>query len=212
MRKRDELNNPAGCMARARDDEMVFVLLGRDEDAPDTIWDWIARRIRRGKNRPDDAQILEAARCALIMEAEREPKAAGLDAAPAGEGEAMTGPTLTGLDLVRDQLSEAQRYTRSDPAAAKSPLMHATLDLTVDELWKDTRHAALVRRIAENLLIGAGCISAAPDVTEAYITGALWELGDLASRLRKDAEAEERDAELLEGYGPKGEGLDHDER
>jgi hypothetical protein len=81
--------------------------------------------------------------------------------------------------------------------------MHATLDLTVDELWKDTRHAALVRRIAENLLIGAGCISAAPDVTDAYITGALWELGDLASRLRKADEAEGRDAELLEGYGMK---------
>jgi hypothetical protein len=72
MRKRDELNNPDACMARARDDEMTFVLLARDEDAPGTIRDWIARRIRRGKNRPDDAQMLEAERCAQIMEAERE--------------------------------------------------------------------------------------------------------------------------------------------
>lgn len=72
MRKRDELNSPAGCMARARDDEMTFVLLARDADAPGTIRDWIARRIRRGKNQPDDAQILDAEECARIMEAERE--------------------------------------------------------------------------------------------------------------------------------------------
>lgn len=70
MRKRDELTSPNSCLARARDDEMVFVLLGRDEDAPDTIRDWIARRIRRGKNQPGDAQMVDAERCARIMEME----------------------------------------------------------------------------------------------------------------------------------------------
>jgi hypothetical protein len=70
MRKRDELTTPDSCLARARDDEMVFVLLGRDEDAPDTIRDWIARRIRRGKNQPGDPQMAEAERCARIMEME----------------------------------------------------------------------------------------------------------------------------------------------
>jgi hypothetical protein len=71
MRKRDELTNPQACMARARDDEMTFVLLARDEDAPDTIRDWIARRIRRGKNQPGDAQMVDAENCARVMEAER---------------------------------------------------------------------------------------------------------------------------------------------
>jgi len=71
MRKRDELNNPAGCMARARDDEMTFVLLGRDAAAPAAIRAWVAERIRLGKNRPDDPQIVEAEECARIMEAER---------------------------------------------------------------------------------------------------------------------------------------------
>ena len=72
MRKRDELTNPNGCMFRARDDEMTFVLLARDEDAPGTIRDWIARRIKSGKNKPGDPQMLEAERCAQIMENERQ--------------------------------------------------------------------------------------------------------------------------------------------
>jgi hypothetical protein len=71
MRKRDELNNEAGCMSRARDDEMTFVLLGRDMAAPVAIRAWIAERIRIGKNQPGDAQILEAEQCAKTMEFER---------------------------------------------------------------------------------------------------------------------------------------------
>ncbi len=74
MRKRDEMTNPAGCMAKARDDEMTFILLGRDEDAPATIRYWIRERIKRGKNQPGDAKILEAEECARIMECEREAK------------------------------------------------------------------------------------------------------------------------------------------
>jgi hypothetical protein len=69
MRKRDELTK--GCMAKAGDDEMTFVLLARDEDAPDTIRDWIRRRIARGKNQPGDAKLVEAEECARVMERER---------------------------------------------------------------------------------------------------------------------------------------------
>lgn len=72
MRKRDELSNPAGCMFRAKDDEMTFVLLGRDAAAPAAIRAWVAERIRLGKNRPDDPQVLEAEGCARVMEEERE--------------------------------------------------------------------------------------------------------------------------------------------
>jgi hypothetical protein len=71
VRKRDELARPDSCLNKARDDELVFVLLGRDEAAPDNIRDWAARRIRLGKNAPDDAQILDALECARLMESER---------------------------------------------------------------------------------------------------------------------------------------------
>ena len=68
MRKRDELTH--GCMAKAGDNEMTFVLLSRDEDAPGLIMDWVARRIRRGKNKVNDPKILEAIECAKTMETE----------------------------------------------------------------------------------------------------------------------------------------------
>lgn len=71
MRKQDELTNPDSCLSRARDREMTFVLLGRDAAAPATIRAWIAERIRLGKNRPEDAQLVEAEQCARTMEAER---------------------------------------------------------------------------------------------------------------------------------------------
>lgn len=60
MRKRDELTNPASCMSRARDDEWTFVLLGRDAAAPVAVQAWVEERIRLGKNKPDDPQIVEA--------------------------------------------------------------------------------------------------------------------------------------------------------
>lgn len=72
MRKNQELTDPRSCMSRARDDEMTFVLLERDEAAPDTIRYWAARRIRLGKNKSDDPQIIEALACADAMEKERQ--------------------------------------------------------------------------------------------------------------------------------------------
>jgi hypothetical protein len=69
MLKRDELTNPASCMSRARDDEMTFVLLGRDPAAPVAIRAWIEERIRLGKNVRGDAQLAEAEACAAAMEA-----------------------------------------------------------------------------------------------------------------------------------------------
>lgn len=60
MRKREELTNPASCMSRARDDEMTFVLLGRDSESAATVLGWIVRRILARKNKPTDPQIIEA--------------------------------------------------------------------------------------------------------------------------------------------------------
>ena len=70
MRKKDELTNPLSCMSRAREDEMTFVLLGRDVAAPTAIRAWIEERIRVGKNQPGDPQTIEAEACAATMERE----------------------------------------------------------------------------------------------------------------------------------------------
>ena len=71
MRKRDELARPHSCINRAKDDEMTFVLLGRDAAAPDAIREWCRLRVHSGKNGPSDSQIVEALECASIMENER---------------------------------------------------------------------------------------------------------------------------------------------
>jgi hypothetical protein len=68
MIKREELSNPNSCMSRARDDEMTFVLLGRDIAAPAAIRAWVDQRLRLGKNSGDDTQIIEALNCADAME------------------------------------------------------------------------------------------------------------------------------------------------
>ncbi len=68
MIKKDELSNPDSCMSRAQDDEMTFVLLGRDMAAPQTIRFWVSERLRLGKNIPEDDQIREALDCARRMD------------------------------------------------------------------------------------------------------------------------------------------------
>lgn len=68
MIKREELTNPTSCMSRAHENEMTFVLLGRDAAAPVAIRAWITERIRLGKNKLDDEQIKEARDCANQME------------------------------------------------------------------------------------------------------------------------------------------------
>ena len=60
MRKHKELSDPNSCLNRARIDEPIFVLLGRDVAAVNTVRFWIEERIRWGKNQRSDAQIIEA--------------------------------------------------------------------------------------------------------------------------------------------------------
>jgi hypothetical protein len=62
MRKKDELSDPTSCLNKAHDNEWLFVLLGRDAAAPVAVRAWIEERIRLGKNKPDDEQIVEAMR------------------------------------------------------------------------------------------------------------------------------------------------------
>lgn len=74
MIKKDELVREDSCLNKAADDEMLFVLLGRDEAAARTVRFWTAVRIELGKNKMDDAQIIEALNCADKMEADRKGK------------------------------------------------------------------------------------------------------------------------------------------
>lgn len=71
MRKRDELAEADSCLNRARPDEWVFTLLGRDVAAPYAIREWAARRVALGKNRLIDPQIAEALAVADAMEREQ---------------------------------------------------------------------------------------------------------------------------------------------
>ncbi len=70
MLKKDELTNPESCLNKAKDDEQVFTLLGRDIATPETIRFWAAERVRQGKNHPADRQIMEAMALAEAIEAE----------------------------------------------------------------------------------------------------------------------------------------------
>jgi hypothetical protein len=72
MRKQDERRIATSCLNRATEQEMLFVLLGRDHCAPAAIRYWCGERIRTGKNLPTDYQILEALKCADAMERDQE--------------------------------------------------------------------------------------------------------------------------------------------
>ena len=66
-----ELQDPDSCLNKARADEWLFILLGRDPAAPAAIRAWVVERVRLGKNASGDAQISEALDCARSMEEER---------------------------------------------------------------------------------------------------------------------------------------------
>jgi hypothetical protein len=68
MIKSQELNDPTSCLNRAREDEMTFVLLGRDVAAPAAVRCWAQERVRLGKNQWDDKQIAEAMQWANKVE------------------------------------------------------------------------------------------------------------------------------------------------
>jgi len=69
MKKFNEREVPNSCWNKAKDDEMLFVLLERDPAAPYAIRAWIERRIELGMNHANDEQILNAKACARFMEA-----------------------------------------------------------------------------------------------------------------------------------------------
>lgn len=71
MIKTDELSNERSCMSRALPHEWTFVLLARDAASPVAIRAWVDERVRLGKNTLGDEQIVEALRCAALMDEQR---------------------------------------------------------------------------------------------------------------------------------------------
>lgn len=75
MIKSEELANPNSCLNKARNNEMLFVLLARDPAAPAAIRAWIAerKRLKAGLLHPisiaiEQAKQEEAERCIWAME------------------------------------------------------------------------------------------------------------------------------------------------
>jgi hypothetical protein len=67
MLKGKERSDTNSCWNKAREDELLFILLARDPAAPVAIEAWINERIRLGKNQGSDTQIADARACALRM-------------------------------------------------------------------------------------------------------------------------------------------------
>jgi hypothetical protein len=70
MLKREELTHRNSYLNRAADGEYLFVLRGHDIATPATIRFWAAERIRIGKNKPTDDQIVSAVRDADMLDRE----------------------------------------------------------------------------------------------------------------------------------------------
>lgn len=60
MKKSDESRDPRSCWNKAKDDELLFVLLARDPAAAATVRFWVAERVRLGKNQHGDPQTTTA--------------------------------------------------------------------------------------------------------------------------------------------------------
>lgn len=75
MRKFQELSYAKSCLNKAKSNELIFVLLGHDPASPFAIEQWCEERVRLGKNKADDDQIIEALLVAESMREEHRPEA-----------------------------------------------------------------------------------------------------------------------------------------
>lgn len=69
MTKTEELTDPNSCFNKAKPEEQMFVLLGRDKATANTVRYWVNERIVLGLNKPDDPQITGALEFAARLEA-----------------------------------------------------------------------------------------------------------------------------------------------
>jgi hypothetical protein len=68
MIKSRELVEPDSCFNKADESELMFVILERDIAAPRTIRYWAKQRIKLGKNKKTDEQIIDALATADLIE------------------------------------------------------------------------------------------------------------------------------------------------
>jgi len=91
MMKFLEYHDPDSCWNRADHNEIVFVLLARDAAAQMAIQAWCEERIRLGKNKPGDPQILEALECSSRMAEQRKKNMGALPPQGGLNKEELTG-------------------------------------------------------------------------------------------------------------------------
>lgn len=68
MLKCNELSDPNSCLNKADDGEMLFVLLERDFAAPETIREWVRKRVELGLNQLGDTKLVSALATADYIE------------------------------------------------------------------------------------------------------------------------------------------------
>lgn len=60
MLKQEEIDKENSCWNKAKPDELVFILLGRDPAAATTVREWCVERKFLGLNQSTDPKIIEA--------------------------------------------------------------------------------------------------------------------------------------------------------
>ena len=111
MRKTAEINQPNSCFNKAEADEPIFVLLGRDPDAPATVLDWIHRAMLG--NRQPMQKLAEAYGLAQQMITFRE-KRENLHARVATVGSVDTVTFKSEGNTVRDTAAKGAGSDKPD--------------------------------------------------------------------------------------------------
>lgn len=99
-----------------------------------------------------------------------------------------TEELLTAIDDLRSDLAEARRYVRTKPATAQQILRDCCASLLAVCAWSGVEMVVLdeeLGRLMANLFAGCRCMAAAPNVTEGYIDGSLWELAYLSGQAER---------------------------
>ena len=69
-RKNEEINRSDSRLNQAHDNELIFVIIGRDAAAAEAIFQWCRIRVKLNRNTWEDSQIQEALSLAKQMEIE----------------------------------------------------------------------------------------------------------------------------------------------
>lgn len=156
MKKHQERTDLRSCFNRAKEDELMFVLLGRDAAAPAAIRAWVKARVDSEKNKFDDAQIIEALAIARQIELEhpdfgikdytkdlREKSAEPLVRVGAGSfREELISRLLTCLEGVRLTLEEHDRVSKALTQCLSNPAVGSTKGSKADPGSCVTKEAA----------------------------------------------------------------------